>query len=74
MLLFAMLGVALNGKNAPTPSASILPMDVASVAALMAELRWRLLRGAVEKAREGRSHAVADARGCRRHANEAYGG
>lgn len=61
MLLFAMLGVALNGKNAPTPSASILPMDVASVAALMAELRWRLLRGAVEKARGG---AVTCCCGC----------
>jgi hypothetical protein len=45
MLLFRKLGVASRGKNEPTPSASIIPSDAASVSALLAELQAKTCVG-----------------------------
>ncbi len=73
VLLLVMLGVAAITKKEPTPCTSILPKDVASVAALLAKLRGGIVTRGVEKVVGGGGpHAVADAGRCRRHANEAY--
>lgn len=72
MLLLVKLGVGCIGKNAPAPSASIVPIEVARPSALLATLK-RQSNVAMKseegghvamKSEEGGLHAAADERYC----------
>jgi hypothetical protein len=60
MLLLVKLGVGCIGKNAPAPSASIVPIDVARPSALLATLQRQ--SNVAMKSEEGVLHAAADER------------